>query len=145
MNVFFVFWILFEFPMYVRLFLIFFSFLIDFCWFELILIDFDWFELKISMDFYRLMWIEWISRVRKWVKNAVFSVGVKMLENVEKVGFGVPRGVPLFSVIFVDFVNSMDFIDSMGLLNFFWMNVCMNEWCDLIWFDLIWFWLINPD
>jgi hypothetical protein len=53
------------------------------------------------------------------VKNSVFSVGVKMLENVEKVGFGVPRGVPLFSVIFVDFVNSMDFIDSMGLLNFF--------------------------
>jgi hypothetical protein len=47
------------------------------------------------------------------VKNSVFSVGVKMLENVEKVGFGVPRGVPLFLVIFVDFVNSMDFDDSM--------------------------------
>jgi hypothetical protein len=47
------------------------------------------------------------------VKNAVFSVGVKMLENWQKVGFGVPRGVPLFSVIFVDFRDSMDFDDSM--------------------------------
>ena len=53
------------------------------------------------------------------MKNAVFSVGVKMLENWQKVGFGVPRGVPLFLVIFVGFRISMDFIDSLDLLNFF--------------------------
>ena len=120
MNVFFVFWIFDEFPMNVCLFLNFFVF-----W--LIFFDFHLIFLWISLIF--LIWIdfEWVLGVWKWWKNGFFGVVVKMLENVEKVGFWDLGGYPCFSMI----LGFWGFLwISLNLWVFEWMNLWLNEWFD---------------
>ena len=120
MNVFFVFWIFDEFPMNVCLFLNFFVF-----W--LIFFDFLLIFLWISLIF--LIWIdfEWVLGVWKWWKNGFFGVVVKMLENVEKVGFWDLGGYPCFSMI----LGFWGFLwISLNLWVFEWMNLWLNEWFD---------------
>ena len=140
MNVFFVFWIFDEFPMNVCLFLNFFVF-----W--LIFFDFLWIFLWISLIF--LIWIdfEWVLGVWKWWKNGFFGVVVKMLENVEKVGFWDLGGYPCFSMILGFWGFLWISMDSLSLwIHFEWIyDWMMNLFCFVLFFDWRIFFLIYVD
>ena len=94
--------------------LIFFDFLLIFLWISLIFL--------IWIDF------EWVLGVWKWWKNGFFGVVVKMLENVEKVGFWDLGGYPCFSMILGFWGFLWISMDSLSLwIHFEWMNLWLND------------------